>query len=429
MGFVKTLLNQWDSASFPRGMAPRAKTAQRVWPAVGKKRRIALCPSRTRVLCRVVPRVESGKPRAALRAGLAHPRVFLPRRARFAASTSAPIAVAGGLHFSEIRAGNTSCALTPARAAYCWGFSSSGSLGTGTESGPDQCGTSSCATTPKAVASALQFSTLGVRNYGACGLSSGAQGTAYCWGLNYQGDLGIGDTTGPELCTGGSACSTVPVAVAGGLSFTALTAGNGGACALTGTGAAYCWGLNAYGQLGDSTDVDRSAPVAVARGLVFVAVSTGGLHTCGLTSDGSAYCWGWNSNGQLGTGSSTGPETCLKVGGQPCSTVPVRVAGVLQFTAISVGYNHTCAVTSAGAVYCWGENGWGELGTGSTKDATEPTPVSGELSFVQVTAGSQHTCGVTTAGVAYCWGRGDYGQLGNGSTTGSLVPIKVAGQP
>jgi alpha-tubulin suppressor-like RCC1 family protein len=109
----------------------------------------------------------------------------------------------------------------------------------------------------------------------------------------------------------------------------------------------------------------------------------------------------------------------------------VLVAGGLSFAAVSVGHQHTCGVTAAGAAYCWGSNDGvssGALGDGTTVDRWTPTLVTGGLSFVAVSAGVYHTCGVTAAGVIYCWGFNGFGQLGDGTFTDSSVPVKVAGQ-
>jgi alpha-tubulin suppressor-like RCC1 family protein len=168
----------------------------------------------------------------------------------------------------------------------------------------------------------------------------------------------------------------------------------------------------------------------LAHALAFRQVSTGSAHTCGVTTDMVSYCWGDNSTGQLGQGTSTGPETCF-LGGGPCSTRPVRVVGGLVFQSVSAGggpiFGHTCAVTPKSVAYCWGFNGTGQLGDGTTTDRPRPVAVYGGLRFRQVSAGSEHTCGVTTTHVAYCWGRNVFGQLGDGTTTDRLRPVAVHG--
>jgi alpha-tubulin suppressor-like RCC1 family protein len=268
------------------------------------------------------------------------------------------------------------------------------------------------------VAGGLSFAAVGAGLLHTCGLAT--TGAAYCWGFNYGGQLGTGASAGPEQCQDGAPypCSTVPVAVAGRLTFATVSVGLGHTCGLTAAGAARCWGLNTEGRLGDGTTTDRASPVPVAGGLSFSAVSAGYYHTCGLTAAGAAYCWGYNAGGQLGDRTSTDRAS------------PVLVAGGLSFAAVSVGGAHTCGVTPAGAAYCWGANEFGQLGNGDTATAwaLTPVPVAGGLTFATLSASFLSTCGVTTAGVAYCWGYNWDGELGDGTTTSSNVPVKVAGQ-
>ena len=200
------------------------------------------------------------------------------------------------------------------------------------------------------------------------------------------------------------------------IEFASVNPGGLYTCGVTTAGAAYCWGKNDFGQVGDGSNVERDTPVPVAGGLTFASVDAGGNHTCGLTTSGVAYCWGRNaSDGLLGNGSTAS------------SDVPVPVAGGLTFASISVENTHTCGVTTSGAAYCWGNGFYGNLGNGSTADSDVPVPVAGGLTFASVDAGGFHTCGLTPSGAAYCWGDGFDGALGNGSTTDSDVPVAVAG--
>ena len=234
------------------------------------------------------------------------------------------------------------------------------------------------------------------------------------------GQLGDGTNT-PR-----STPSTIDVSVIG-TAIDIVGSGDGFSCAITAYGDAYCWGLNNAGQLGDGTTIDRSSPVAVSGGLKFSAATfaVGAGHACALTSDGSAYCWGRNDFGQLGDGTAVS------------RSAPVAVRGGIHFTSLAAGGQHTCGLTSAGAAYCWGANGYGQLGTGAVfPSSTTPVKVAGSNVFGRVTAessvfgpitaGAGHTCALTTTSVAYCWGLNADGQLGDGTTVNRSVPTPVS---
>jgi alpha-tubulin suppressor-like RCC1 family protein len=196
----------------------------------------------------------------------------------------------------------------------------------------------------------------------ACALS--ADGRAFCWGDNYDGQLG----------TGTSASSTSNLLpVAGSLTFRSISVGEHHVCGLTAAGAAYCWGLNYYGALGNGTTANALAPVPVAGGLTFADVSAGAMHTCAVTAAGAAYCWGYNGNGQLGNGTTSDSPL----------TTPTPVTGGITFASVSAGEGFTCGIAVGGAMYCWGSNGYGQLGTGvfGGPSVTAPMPVTGSLLF------------------------------------------------
>ena len=145
-----------------------------------------------------------------------------------------------------------------------------------------------------------------------------------------------------------------------------ISAGGGYTCAVTSAGAAQCWGLNNVGELGNGNTINQNTP-GVVSGLTsgVVAVSAGPDHSCAVTNTGDAQCWGYNGTGALGNGTSSGVPT----------TTPVAVSGLSSgVVAISAGDGHTCAVTSAGGVWCWGSNTADQLGTGTPTYQSRTTP-------------------------------------------------------
>jgi alpha-tubulin suppressor-like RCC1 family protein len=251
--------------------------------------------------------------------------------------------------------------------------------------------------------------------------ASSSANAAWCWGDNSTGALGTGDATGPEGCFSYNdpiPCSSRPTRVIGGRQFRSISAGDGYTCAVTTDFHPYCWGLDAFGELGDGGSVYQSpTPLAVAGGHRFRVIDAGTYHTCGVSyPDNRLYCWGNNTDGQLGDGTLTKRLT------------PVLVVGGLTFKQVGVGLWHTCAVTTTDRVYCWGLNTSGQLGDSTTAiRRARPTKVVGGHQFRQVDAGWEHTCTVTTDYRAWCWGSGHQGQLGNGKTYLSFWPRAVSG--
>jgi alpha-tubulin suppressor-like RCC1 family protein len=185
-----------------------------------------------------------------------------------------------------------------------------------------------------------------------------------------------------------------------------LTLGAAHSCAVSALGAGYCWGGNSNGALGTGGTADRVAvPTRIPGEHSWTQLSAGSDHTCGITSDATAYCWGSNGNGQLGDGSTVDRST------------PSAVGGGYAWLEITAGGAHSCGITTGSEAYCWGYGGSGELGDGTfTWPQPNPSLVSGQHSWSQLSAGRGGTCGISTIGAAYCWGSGLYGQLGNGTT-------------
>jgi alpha-tubulin suppressor-like RCC1 family protein len=259
-----------------------------------------------------------------------------------AASADSAVRVSGGLTFSAVSVGDHVCGIATDGSAWCWGQGDNGELGNDSNLN---------STVPVQVAGALVFRSISAGLLHTCGIST--DGRAWCWGSN-------------ELAEFGDQRFLVvhkPMAMAGDVRFDTVGAGYTHTCALATDGAAYCWGQNQYGQLGDGTHTDRRAPVRVLgeQHFVSVAVAVTGSYSCGLTAQGAAWCWGLNNYGQLGNGSKS-----------DSSNRPVAVSGGLNFVSISAGRFHGCGVTHDDAVWCWG--GFGGLGS-TVRDDPPRVPV------------------------------------------------------
>ena len=343
------------------------------------------------------------------------------------------------------------CAVTTAGGLKCWGFNGSGRLGDGTlmdRSTPvDVVG----------LTSGVAAVSAGDRH--TCAMTTG--GGLKCWGRNFEGQLGDGTPTFRTTLVDVVGLTNGVAAVSAGFQHT---------CALTTSGGLKCWGWNGSGRLGDGTLMDRSTPVDVA-GLTsgVAAVSAGSGHTCAVTTAGGLKCWGFNGSGRLGDGTLMDRSTPVDVVGLTSGvaavsagaahTCAVKTGGGLKCwgfgsvapltsgaptptpvpsptptpaqpaaTAVSAGGRHTCAVTTAGGLKCWGSNFFGQLGDGTTTFRGMPVDVSGLTSSVAaVSAGSDHTCAVVTAGGLKCWGRNGSGQLGDGTAADRTTPVDVVG--
>ena len=219
-----------------------------------------------------------------------------------------------------------------------------------------------------------------------------------------------GAPTAPEAAAPAVSATAAP-------SFIQVSAGDRHTCGVASNQRAYCWGFNAFGQVGDGTSGNRRLrPVAVAGGLKFRLVSAGSGYTCGVTLDYRGYCWGQGESGNLGNGATANQSS------------PVPVAGGHLFRRVDAGEAHTCGVSYPdNRGFCWGFNDRGVLGAGIIPRQSAPVAVSGGLKFRQVAAGATHTCGVTTSDVAYCWGSDSVGQVGDStSAAGRFTPTRVA---
>ena len=308
---------------------------------------------------------------------------------------------------------NQSCLLTTDGAAYCWGTNAYGQLGYDTtlvEYPPIT------KPLPEKGDHLYESITSGVSH--ACGMSSTRQ--VFCWGLNTSGQLGNGDTT--------VAYSATPLLVAGGLTFSAIAAGDYHTCGVTTWLAVYCWGSNSHMGLGsgDSTIARSYAPVAVSGATGVSQIVAGDSYSCTLAPPDSTKptCWGNGEFGQLGIDSANLTSCPTIPSGFVCSNNPQSVAGgvAFQYVYAHAGLGNgldglTCGLTATGAAYCWGRNVSGELGDGTNTQRYTPVAVSGGLTFTTLATGDFHACGLA-GGIVYCWGY-----------TMGLHPARIPDQP
>jgi alpha-tubulin suppressor-like RCC1 family protein len=294
----------------------------------------------------------------------------------------------GGLH---------TCARKSDGTLWCWGSDVFGQIGDGST------------TSPKSM---VQVASLGSS---VAQVAAGANhtcarktdGTLWCWGSNGSGQLGDGTTTQ----------RTTPVQVTSlGTSVASVAAGAAHTCARKTDGTLWCWGLNSLGQIGDNGTTQRLLPVQVTTlGTAVAEASLGYYHSCARKTDGTLWCWGYNAYGQLGDGTAIQRKA------------PVQVTALGAVVAqVSVGNWHSCARRTDGTLYCWGFNYGGQVGDGTLTQRNSPTALSTfGASVAQVGAGGDHTCAVKTDGTTWCWGANGAYQIGDGTNVQRPLPVQV----
>lgn len=323
---------------------------------------------------------------------------------------SAPVAVLGPFQFRELALGEQhSCGLLLDGRVMCWGSNENRQLGYAQLSSRN---------TPSFIQSTSTFTSVAAGADHTCALDP--EGLAHCWGLNEDGQLGDGSMVS----------RTKPEKVERPVTFEAIAAGDSHTCALDRLGRAWCWGANDRDQLGDGSEVAfRSTPEQVTDvGASFASITAGADHTCARTEEGALYCWGAGSYGQLGDGEQGNPWFEPE---RHTAPEPVRVLEDTVAEDISGGTRHSCALTE-GRVLCWGANRSGEIGNGTSSDASEPVAVAGGHRFVDIVAARYdapnhdgHTCAIDQGGALWCWGDNTSGQLGDDTGLPATVPRRV----
>lgn len=303
-----------------------------------------------------------------------------------------------GADIRAIGAGSfTSCAIDGQGQAFCWGDNDKGQLGDGSTERK---------LTPTAVTGLTDTVAIAVGYHHTCAQLGDA--TMRCWGWSRWGQVGNGTLntqySTPQLVTSLSG------------TLQAITAGYWHTCALT-TGGMQCWGANQHGTLGNGSQANQTTPVAVADldGEV-IALAGGARHTCAMLSTGQVQCWGSNADWQLGNGVATNQNA------------PVTVALPGSASDVATGGQHSCAVV-AGQVYCWGRNELGQVfGDITARNYFAPILTAALSTTVQaLVGGANHSCAITDAHGVVCWGRNEEGQLGDGSGVTPHAPVAVLG--
>ena len=302
-----------------------------------------------------------------------------------------------------------------------WGYNTAGELGNNSTTSSSIPIAITTAGTPLATRTVLAYSAGFEHSLALC-----SDGTVVSWGLNNNGQLGIGSTTQ----------SNVPVAVTttgplAGKVVCAVSTGNLHSLALCTDGTLASWGFNAFGQLGNNSTTSSNVPVAVTTvgtplaGKTVIAIGAGIYHSVAVCSDGTIVTWGFNTYGQLGNSTTTNSKVPVAV-----TTAGTLLAGKSVVSVVAGGY-HNLALCSDGTLVTWGENNNGQLGNNSTTNSSVPVAVTtagtalAGKTVVSMAAGNVHSVVLCSDGSIATWGNNTNGQLGNNSTTQSNVAVAV----
>ncbi|MEK7621401.1 MAG: hypothetical protein AAB395_03545 [Patescibacteria group bacterium] len=309
-----------------------------------------------------------------------------------------------------VRGRYNTCALADGQ-AYCWGLNDYGQLGTGNNNNS----IIPVAVSTSGVLSGKFIIQMSGNYWHNCALASGQ---VYCWGSNVHGQLGNSNNT--------NSSSPVAVTTSGVLSgkfVTQVAVGAEHSCALA-NGQAFCWGYNPEGQLGNNSTTYTNVPVAVTTsgvlsGKVITKIAGGYYHTCVIAS-GQAFCWGFNGSGQLGNNSINNSST-------PVAVDTSGILSGKSITDLAPGRNHTCSLAGQAYCWGLNDSGQLGTGNNSNSLLPVAVTTSGALSdkvITQLVGGYYHTCAIALS-QSYCWGLNDNGQLGNNATANSNAPVET----
>jgi alpha-tubulin suppressor-like RCC1 family protein len=331
-----------------------------------------------------------------------------------------PTGVGDATDWITVAAGSRhSCGLRAPGSLYCWGDNSQSQLGVGTNRARSR--------TPTMIAGNDDYTELHCGGDNCCARRS--NGELDCWGANAEGSAGSAGVTRTITMSGGSGGNPpstisitvvpVPTPVASDSTFAAqFDVGGAHTCAIRNDRALLCWGRNMEGQLGlGRMGTAQRMPVEVSASRDWATVATGFHHTCATLRDGSLACWGENGDAQLGIGRTQPDGTPLR------ADMPIAIDMSTDWSAVAAGGAHTCGLKTGHDLLCWGRGTSGQLGVGTSPDVLEmPTLVSPSGVWRLVELGTLHSCGIDRASQLYCWGDNGQGQLGLGDQTPRQQP-------
>jgi alpha-tubulin suppressor-like RCC1 family protein len=231
-------------------------------------------------------------------------------------------------------------------------------------------------------------------------------GTLWCWGFNSTGQLGDNTITARSTPRQEITSSTNWKQVAGGVSHTA---------AIKTDGTLWCWGINSSGQLGDNTLVSRSTPrQEITSSTNWKQVSGGQSHTAAIKTDGTLWCWGFNAYGQIGDNT---------FGATSRSTPRQEITSSTNWKQVSGGFYHTAAIKTDGTLWVWGQNATGQIGDNTNASRSTPRQeITSSTNWKQVAGGFFHTAAIKTDGTLWCWGRNADPAIGDNTNASRSTP-------
>jgi len=318
---------------------------------------------------------------------------------------NSPVQIGTGFTWKNVQGGwVTACALRTDNTVWCWSLNNNGQVGDNS-------------TTPRS--SPVQVNGGGTwKMLGEIAASSEhvcairSDDTLRCWGDNFYGQIGDNTSSNDRL---------VPTAPNGGGTWkyvvTGGHTGSGQTCGIKTDDTLWCWGNNSEGQLGDNSIIQRNIPTSVNGGGTWKMVSIGQLHTCGIKGDKTLWCWGYNLQGQLGDNTTNQRR------------VPTQVNGGGMWKYVAAGDEHTCGIKTDDSLWCWGYNTEGAVGINTSgNNYLTPQAVAAGARWRTVSADWWGTCGTRIDDTGWCWGHNGSGRVGDG-TTGTMrtVPTAITG--